>query len=760
MNVLAPVIAALFLSVAAAPADIDSIPVEGIENRGIYGDPVRLRVPVEPGFTYDCRLDGQAIPAGDWIEVGDYNYHELRVRRTRLADGEIAEELRAFVVYFKWRGTAEVGLPIWTPPPVIPSAPEELSGCALRLVAPAVIPAGHDLPVIALLEHAGGRGARLNGEVRITAPARQTLVVRRGFGSAQVAAAALAGSQAPAALTLSAQLHSLGAQKTIQIESATQWIDLEGAVEGDEVYPSQSRLHVIGALDIPRDASLSVGAGSMIALDPLANITVSGRLAVSGTMDEPVVFLPAVRGQPWGGFIAQTNTARIEIAGAILTGGGGDPAYFQTHFGLSHRQEQAVFVIHHGARVSLADSFLIDNPGQAGNGYGGYLTLDHCLIQRCITTGEYSNGGGVTVRRSALIEFPVDSDQYIDYDNDALYLTEGVHEIRDSILGWAKDDGLDAGSGYAGSVLVSNCWFEACFHEGMAWSGGGRVAEVYDTVVLGCGQAIEAGWSHGTNSPLVHAERLLCANNSVGARFGDNYAFEFNGFLRVVDSYLLFNDRDVWGMNWNDWTYRALQMDIRGNYLGAPSPFHPDNEAWDPAADGFRLAPFLPHPAGAAVGVGLAVRQRQQRLEEAPDAIPIALSSFTAQPVSVGYRASAPHGELARGLAAFEPGRTIRRMALPAWPAGADAIQIALVDPVGASITGCPSVYYVRESAADQPRVHLFRAADGLDAVWSDPACALESAPAAGGPWEAVPGAASPHRLARDQDVRFYRLLK
>ncbi len=753
-------IAAVFLSVAAVSAAIGSIPVEGIENRGIYGDPVRFRVPIEPGYTYDCRLDGQPIAAGDWIEVGDYNYHELRVRRTRLADGEIAEQLLAFIVYFKWRGAAEVGLPIWTPPPVIPSSPEELSGSELRLVAPAVFPAGYDLPVIALLEHDDGRAARLNGEVQITAPARQTLVLRRGFGSAQLAAAALAGNRAPATLTLSAQLHSLSRQKSIELESATEWIDLEGTVEGDAVWPSQSRLHVIGALDIPRDALLEVGAGSIVALDPLANITVSGRLVVSGTLDEPVVFLPAVRGQPWGGFIAQTNTARIEIAGAIITGGGGDPAYFQTHFGLSHRQEQAVFIVHHGARASLADCFLVDNPGQAGNGYGGYLALDHCLVQRCITTGEYSNGGGVTVRRSALIEFPFDSDQYIDYDNDALYLTEGAHEIRDSILGWAKDDGLDAGSGYAGSVLVSNCWFEACFHEGMAWSGGGRVAEVYDTVVLHCGQAIEAGWSHGTNSPLVHAERLLCANNSVGARFGDNYAFEFNGFLRVVDSYLLFNDRDVWGMNWNDWTYRALQMDIHGNYLSAANPFHPDNPTWNPAADGFRLAPFLPHPTGAAVGVGLAVRQRQHRLEDAPDAIPIALSSFTTQRVSVGYRASAPHGELARGLAAFEPGRTIQLMPLPAWPPGAEAIQIALMDPVGASITGCSSIYCVRESPADQPRVYLFRAPAGLDAVWSDPACALESAPAAGGPWDVVRGAVSPHRLAQDPDVRFYRLIK
>ena len=63
---------------------------------------------------------------------------------------------------------------------------------------------------------------------------------------------------------------------------------------------------------------------------------------------------------------------------------------------------------------------------------------------------------------------------FSDDDNDAVYFTEGSHQLIDSVIGWAKDDGIDAGSGGTGQVVVDGSWFEACFHEGQAWSGGGR----------------------------------------------------------------------------------------------------------------------------------------------------------------------------------------------------------------------------------------------------------------------------------------------
>ena len=76
----------------------------------------------------------------------------------------------------------------------------------------------------------------------------------------------------------------------------------------------------------------------------------------------------------------------------------------------------------------------IDNAGQAFHGETSQLTLDRCVVQRCQTVGQF-NGGSVTIRDSALLDFPSDSDTFEDGDNDALYFTLGEHEITGTLIG-------------------------------------------------------------------------------------------------------------------------------------------------------------------------------------------------------------------------------------------------------------------------------------------------------------------------------------
>ncbi|MCP4449980.1 MAG: hypothetical protein GY809_00845 [Planctomycetes bacterium] len=165
----------------------------------------------------------------------------------------------------------------------------------------------------------------------------------------------------------------------------------------------------------------------------------------------------------------------------------------------------------------------------------------HRLVQRCITAGQY-NRGAVTLEDCALIEFPSAHAPFKDDDNDGLYLTGGRRTLTDCLVGWALDDGTDAGSGASGSVEVTGCWFESCYHEAMAFSDD-RAIQVTDTVTLNCGQGIECGFG----APDVTATRCLSTANLVGARFGDNDDWSYNGFLTVTDSLLLFNVRDIWG---------------------------------------------------------------------------------------------------------------------------------------------------------------------------------------------------------------------
>ena len=76
-------------------------------------------------------------------------------------------------------------------------------------------------------------------------------------------------------------------------------------------------------------------------------------------------------------------------------------------------------------------------------------------------------------------------------------------------------------------------------------SGGDRTVNIFDTVAINCGQGIEAGWSTGANSPIVNVTGSLCIGNHIGWRFGDNYDWDYTGFLTVEDSMALSNDRDV-----------------------------------------------------------------------------------------------------------------------------------------------------------------------------------------------------------------------
>src|SRR6185503_21381346 len=224
------------------------------------------------------------------------------------------------------------------------------------------------------------------------------------------------------------------------------------------------------------------------------------------------------------------------------------------------------------------------------------------------------------VNHSAVIEFPSVDGVYnatiADSDYDGYYTIRGTNFLANSLFGFAKDDAIDSGSGGPGTVVVSNCWVESALHEALAWSGEGRRTWTYDSVWMNCGQGIECGWST-TNasspvSPICYARNLLSTANSVGARYGDNYEGITGlglkaGLLTVTNSFLLYNHRDVWGQVWDDtWNWRTNGMDVRSNFLSAPSANHPNNTVWNPGADGSRLVAFMSTPVDAPVGVGLA----------------------------------------------------------------------------------------------------------------------------------------------------------
>lgn len=684
----------LVLVLAGQPAfeSHAELAVEGLTDRSVHADRVTFRVPVPPEDTVLAWLDDLPVPTHVPIEVTAPDYHELRLERPAAPPAVPGEtRLVRFIVRDTGRGESELGLPAWTPPPPVLASPAELEGATVRLLMPASFPLDLPLPMAVWLKAPDGSTWRAHAELRSSS--HSPLLLLRGSG------AGLIPSWPPSPASTASWLYSGSvASRTVERQvkgTQTSWQVVTQVPGGRTEWPAQSRVTLAGTLTIPVDATLVIGAGSVVRLEPGTDVLVLGQLLVEGTDESPVVFSPRSPDQPWGGFQVRGALASLVARAALFPHSGANPRWFDENPGYDvHRREQALFLVEDGARVTLTGCAAFDGHGQFGHGRNGFLTLDGCLVQRFLTGGEY-NGGAVTIRGSSLVEFPRADAGFADADNDALYLTSGEHVIEDTVIGWAKDDGIDAGSGGAGSVLASNVWVEACFHEAFAWSGAGRRATNLACVALHCGQGIECGWSTGLDSPRVHAEHCLALGNLSGARFGDNYDWTYAGFLRVTNSFLLFNHRDVFGLTWDDWVWRTNQMDLRGTRISRVDPRTPGAIPWDPAADGFRLDAFRPTPGRARVGAGFAAWPTAPPPVDPPP-LTIGLSTFAGEPVTVAYTIDGPATELARGRLTFSPGETLKPLPWP-WSVAATnrpaIVRVSLAGTDTADVTGTPTVY-------------------------------------------------------------------
>jgi hypothetical protein len=677
----------LCLLLAAAPG-LAAITIDGVADKKVYADRVTFTVRSEAGSDFTATLNGVPVATDVPVKVDEPEYYELNVHKRLRSSGAEESRLVRFIIRATARANSEWGLPPWTPYPPIDSAAAEFAGARLVIVAPAQYPAGLEIPIIARVEEESGNRVGVNGSVTAAGFQNHPLQLLRGVGSAFLPAA-----KEPNTVSYAAEIHSLTTPKTIVIESSTNWRVVSAGTLSSTDWGENARIRISGKLTVAAGATLTIGSGSVIVVDPGVGIAVEGRIVVNGTTQRPVVFTCQNRDAPWGGLVFEKSTSRGDFTGTIFTGSGADPSWFSHNpgHGSSHRSEQPLVFVSNGAHVTLTDCYLTENHGQGGHGESGYLTMTRCLVQKCITAGQY-NGGAVTLDDCALIEFPSATDPFADDDNDGLYLTGGAHVLTNCLIGWSLDDGVDAGSGSAGSVTVRHCWFESSYHEAMAWSET-RVCTATDCVAINCGQGIECGFG----APDVNAVHCLSTANAVGARFGDNYDWTYNGFLKVRDSLLLFNHRDIWGRAWDNWTVHLSQMDLRNNYVTIADSDFPNNRLWNPQADSNQLeelVPFLPTSADR-VGIGLATWEDTPDLAAISKGIPVRLSTFTTNPVAIDYAIDSGKEHFAAGTLHFTPGETVQHIPLDTLALeNLSRVQVTLSNPVNADLTGRKQITY------------------------------------------------------------------
>jgi hypothetical protein len=729
----------VILLLVLLPAVRGAITITGVVDKTKYNNTATFLIVADPNAaSTTATLDDAPVAVGSSVTVTEIRFHELRAE-SRDANGALVDSrlVRFIVRDNSGRGGTEDGIPPHTPFKSVPDAPSAFAGGTLKVIAPAAWPVGLPVPLAAVLRDQAGEGLRLNGTVTFAGLPRTRLLLRRGWGSATAAAIAEPGARA-----LGAEVNGLEHNPTILFEAAPSFTDVSGAIASDTTWPANSRIRVTGTLTVNAGVTLTVGPGTIVLVSTgtaanasAAEIVVNGALHINGADGNPIVFAPETAGKHWGGIELPAATSVVNATHAIFTGAGEDETWFDNdggYGGSSHRAEQALFLIVGsgtgtavGAQLHLTDCYSFDHAGQQMNSKTNtWINLSRVLMQRCITCGEL-NGSKVTIDRSALIEFPGETEAFVDGDNDGIYLTNGDHSITNTVVGFTKDDGVDSGASggdnpYTAAADVTpfvqaNNWFEGTFHEGNSLSGTRNVSYT-GCVFFNCGQGIEAGYSASStgDGPNAVADGCLFIANMVGARRGDNYgsSYSYNSTLEVKNSLLLHNlFRDVWSYHWHPtaaggWVYldhTALNSfgrpicSAHGNRVTElDAAHHPANSVWNAAADGVLLAPFMPVP-GSNVGVAISSYAAAQRDPSAyPGSFTVRLSTFSSRPVSVAWSVTGKVDAFAEAASAlgggtltFAPGETLKTIAAPiAAPAAYEAIHVALSNPVNAEVTG------------------------------------------------------------------------
>jgi hypothetical protein len=735
-----------------------AITITGVVDKTKYDAPHGFTVIADPtAATTTATLDGVAITVGSAVSITAISYHELKAE-SRTAGGALVDAKTVrFVTRDPSRLGTEDGIPPHTPFRTVNDAPSAFAGQTLKVIAPAAWPAGMPTPIATVLRTAANETVRLNGVVTFGGFPQTRVQLRRGWGS--VIAPALTGS---GPLALAASVNGLTSHRTMQVEAAPTFINVSGAISANTTWPANSRIHVTGSLTINAGATLTVGAGTIVKIftgngttGSAAELVVNGALQVNGTEASPVVFAPDTAGRFWGGIELPTATSLVNATHTIFTGSGEDATWFDTRSGYStHKPHQALFLISGsgsgtaiGAQLHLTDCYCFSLAGQEMNSKTNtWIDLKRTLMQRAITCGEL-NGSKVTIDRSALIEFPSETESFANDDNDALYLTNGELSVTNTIIGFSKDDGIDSGGNGGDNPFTSAAdvtpflsqgnWYEGTFHEGSSLSGTRNVT-FSGCVFLNCGQGVESGYSASStgDGPNALVDGCLFVSNMVGVRWGDNYgsSYNYNQTMEVRNSLILHSKyRDAFSGQWhptqaNAWIYQTTAtnsfgtpyFDVHDNLLSQPnSQHHPLNSAWNPAnpAHTNLLAAFMPVP-GSAVGVAISSYAAvQSDTAQYPGAFTVRLSTFSSQAVSVHWSVVGKldaFGEaqsvVASGALVFAPGETIKTITAPvANPGGYGLIHVALTDAVNAEVTG--AAWYFQSATATAEVVR--RAAGG-----------------------------------------------
>jgi len=454
------------------------------------------------------------------------------------------------------RGEAEWGLKKWTPATKIKG---QVDNQEINLMHPILVPEGVNVPLIVMT----GKAQHMTNPYFQAHVGSNGFKIKQGIGSVQIPPTDLTG----AVLTID---HRSLSVETRSFESPP--IQLHGLLNSDITIPQGTNLHITNDLTIPSGLTLTINSGTFVSITPEINIYNEGNLVIKGTSENPVSFTCSEPGAFWGGIIGTTSGNSIKAVHAIFCFSG---YHTGESYSYGHANRQALIYNERG-NLSFEHCYFIDHVGQVFYPVSASLLLKNCLIQRAMTGGQINNSD-LTIQACIFTDFPDDSQDYRDEDNDALYLMGSDAVISNSMFMYAKDDGLDSGGSGGGEIRVINSLFEANFHEGAALSSGGNVSKTHhfaNCTFFNCGQGLELGYSSPNH--LVTADSCLFLKNGIGVRYGDNYITQHLGKIAVTNSQSISNfEYDIWNMVRDSWSADTFKMEFSNVTVSREDPMYP-----------------------------------------------------------------------------------------------------------------------------------------------------------------------------------------
>lgn len=456
------------------------------------------------------------------------------------------------------RGYAEWGLKKW-----IPKTPDYniLTNEIIDLICPKTYISNINIPFLFVLrEHNKISDKNLRCIYRNS---NQTFNINHGIGSISVHASSINNT------CFSIGEHDFN-QNMMQNDSPV--ISLSGSIIGNQEIYANSILLIKSNLTIESSGSLLINEGCIVLLGEGVNINNNGPVTIKGSINNPVLFTCLKPEKFWGGFISNGSNAVVKAQYTFFCQSGSNNG---AGYNYGHAKRQALFKTVN-SELHLSACYIIDNKGQIFYPENSRLFIDSVIINRAKTGGQI-NWSQANITNSVFSDFPDDTQEYCDEDNDGLYIYGSNIALSNCIFMNAKDDGLDSGSDAGGEIIVRNCIFESCFHEGVALSSiepAIKSHKFVNCLFQNCQQGLELGYS--SSGHKVEVDSCIFKNNFVGIRYGDNYEWNVDGKLIVKNSVSIFNELDIWNMVHQNWAPKILNIQFFNTKVSSQIPIYPE----------------------------------------------------------------------------------------------------------------------------------------------------------------------------------------